>query len=639
MGRSYAGMAIADPIPGQQGRTVSSSEIAFLALGLILGGALGAAFLAAVHFLPAPRREVRITIAPNSIAARRAVTLSDPTAARSRPSPPNSPVDAAWPDGFGPATGIPATADPEALVTAAPLRTRVLSTPALLPATAVAIPIVGGRPAAPLGGLASAANGRPGHDAVSAWRIPAGVAIAIADGPAPSARAASPRPTAILDIGRPSSEWHVRPRPPVLGGRPTLAMAAGSIPVARADEPREPSPVAPASAAPAPVALPGAADQCAPARTAAEERCLEASGAREHARTAADAMREAKRALDELQERIDKARGASDPRAVAVTKGELHAAYREASANAATPEEAEAAARRWLSAIDRANTDARAALQLVETATAELRERMPGLERLAAEADAARINAEGAEQACRTAREELARCEELAVLAVAAALPAAAEPPDPFATAWPTEPDLARDRGAPGSAAEDLAGLSVIVRVLRGDRAARERVVAALAGDEAVSVATWRLRVSALVDAIVACAIEAGSLDLPDDDPFWQLFTHRERREIVEALSSLGFRFDGLGGFADGRVPAARDLSLAVGYAGLDPMRIRIWPREGELAVLYSRAIVAADAWLATRADDLALGAVVDALGPRAEDLGELWNAWGRIRTLLLATD
>jgi hypothetical protein len=137
----------------------------------------------------------------------------------------------------------------------------------------------------------------------------------------------------------------------------------------------------------------------------------------------------------------------------------------------------------------------------------------------------------------------------------------------------------------------------------------------------------------------VACAIEAGSLDLPDDDPFWQLFTHRERREIVEALSSLGFRFDGLGGFADGRVPAARDLSLAVGYAGLDPMRIRIWPREGELAALYSRAIVAADAWLATRADDLALGAVVDALGPRAEDLGEVWNAWGRIRTMLLATD
>jgi hypothetical protein len=626
---------------------VSSSEIAFLALGLIIGGALGAAFLAAVYSRLAPRREVRITIAPNSIAARRAVTLSDPTAAPSRPSPPNSPVDAACPDGFDPAPGIPVTACPGALVAVLPLRTRVPSAPGLVPAIAVAVPIVRGGPAAPLGGIASAVNASPGHDTVAAWRIPTAVAIAIADGPAPSARATSPRLTAILDIGRPSSEWHIRPRSPVHEGRPALAMAAAGIPIAGADEIarahelREPSPVTPASAAPAPVALSGALDQCAPARTAAEERCLEAAGARERARVAADAKRDAKRAFDELHERIDKAREASDPRAVAVTKGELHAAYREASAAAATPEEAEAAARHWLSAIDRANTDARAALRLVETATAELRERAPGLERLAVEADAARITAEGAEQACRAAREELALCEELAV---AAALPpaaesAAAEATHPFVAAWPTEPDLARDPGAPESAAEDLAGLSVIVRVLRGDRAARERLAAALAGDEPASVATWRLRVSALVDAIVARAIEAGSLDLPDDDPFWQLFTHRERREIVEALSSLGFRFDGLGGFADGRVPAARDLSLAVGYAGLDPMRIRIWPREGELAALYSRAIVAADAWLATRADDLALGAVVDALGPRAEDLGEVWNAWGRIRALLLATD
>jgi hypothetical protein len=626
---------------------VSSSEIAFLALGLILGGALGAALLAAVRSRPAPRPEVRITIAPNSIGARRAVTLADPTAARSRPSPPGSPDEAAWSNGFDPARGFPVAAGPEALVIASSLRTRVPSVPALLPAAAVAVPIVGGRPAAPLGGTPCAVNGSPGLHARSASHIPATVAIAIADGPAPFAGPASPRPTATLDIGRPSAEWLVQPRPPVHEARPTLALAAVGIPIARADdttcadERREPSPVTPASASPAPVALSGALDQCAPARTAAEERCLEATGARERARSAADARRDAKRAFDDLQERIDTAREASDPRAVAVTKGELHAAYREASAAAATPEEAEAAARRWLSDIDRANADARAALRLVETAMAELRERLPGLERLTVEADAARITAEGAEQACRAAREDLARCEELATAAAAppAAEAAVNETPHPFAAAWPMEPDLAQDRGAPGGPAEDAAGLSVIVRVLRGDRAARERLVAALAGDEPASVATWRLRVSAFVDAIVARAIEAGSLDLPDDDPFWQLFSHRERREIVEALSSLGFRFDGLGGFADGRVPSARDLSLAVGYAGLDPMRIRIWPREAEIAALYSRAVVAADAWLAARADDLALGAVVDALGPRAADLGELWNAWGRVRALLLATD
>ena len=92
-----------------------------------------------------------------------------------------------------------------------------------------------------------------------------------------------------------------------------------------------------------------------------------------------------------------------------------------------------------------------------------------------------------------------------------------------------------------------------------------------------------------------------------------------------------------MGGFADGRVPAARDLSLAVGYAGLDRMRIRTWPREAELAGLYEGVVVAADEWLADQADDLSLGRMVDALGGRAAELADLWNAWGRVRPALLA--
>jgi hypothetical protein len=137
----------------------------------------------------------------------------------------------------------------------------------------------------------------------------------------------------------------------------------------------------------------------------------------------------------------------------------------------------------------------------------------------------------------------------------------------------------------------------------------------------------------------VARAIEAGYLILPEDDAFWGLFSDRERREIVEALAALGFRFDGLGGFAGDRVPAARDLSLAVGYAGLDRMRIRIWPQGGELAGLYARATVAADEWLAWVARDLELGPLTAALGPRAAGLRAIWDAWGRIRPALLATD
>ena len=76
-----------------------------------------------------------------------------------------------------------------------------------------------------------------------------------------------------------------------------------------------------------------------------------------------------------------------------------------------------------------------------------------------------------------------------------------------------------------------------------------------------------------------------------------------------------------------------------MGYAGLDRMRIRNWPRERELAELYEQATVASDEWLVEHAGDLTLGEMVDALGPRAGDLAEVWNNWGRVRPALLAPD
>ena len=181
--------------------------------------------------------------------------------------------------------------------------------------------------------------------------------------------------------------------------------------------------------------------------------------------------------------------------------------------------------------------------------------------------------------------------------------------------------------------------MPVIVKVLRGDRAARDRLVATLAAGEPDGERLWTARIAQLVGAITARAIEDGYLDMPEDDTFWSLFTARESREIVGALSALGYRYDGAGGFADERVPAQRDLSLAVGYAGLDRMRIRNWPREREIAELYQHATVAADEWLVEHTDDLTLGQMVEALGPRAGDLAEVWNAWGRVRPALLAPD
>jgi hypothetical protein len=175
-----------------------------------------------------------------------------------------------------------------------------------------------------------------------------------------------------------------------------------------------------------------------------------------------------------------------------------------------------------------------------------------------------------------------------------------------------------------------------IFRLVRGDRAALIALIEHLGGQDTAARRRWQQSLSGLVDAIVAVSIEAGALHFPTGHHFWGAFTEVQDREISQALSSLGHRFDGLGGFVDDRVPSQRDLSLALGYAGIDPMRTRQWPTEGEMAALYRDVTVAADEHLAATAGELSLAELVALLGRRADPLAELWNEWGRVRPLLL---
>ena len=161
-------------------------------------------------------------------------------------------------------------------------------------------------------------------------------------------------------------------------------------------------------------------------------------------------------------------------------------------------------------------------------------------------------------------------------------------------------------------------------------------LLVALAANDDAERRRWQLVTSDLVDAILADAIEDSVLVFPETHAFWGPFTQTQDRDIAAALASLGYRFDGLGGWVDGRIPSQRDLSLAVGYAGLDPMRIRHWPTEVEMAELYRDVGVSADEHLAGHAPDLTLGELVGMLGRRADPLADLWNDWGRIRPLLL---
>jgi hypothetical protein len=442
------------------------------------------------------------------------------------------------------------------------------------------------------------------------------------------------------------------------------ASAAQTAPAARgADEPARAVAVAraggdrgaakpgagePGSGEPGAVAAPPAAPSttddgpCADERRVADERCAVAARAREGAKAAAEHLRRQQRAYDELVSRAETAAAAADPRAVRAAKEQAQQRFRAARSAAGTRDDVEAGARAWLAEINRINHDTREASLAAERDRASAAQLGPALERLSVETDAARIASERAEEACVAAREAVAACDESNRLAAAAAAAAGSaatatppvdEVPARIAAAMPEpEDEFAFSSPMRSSGGQD----APILRILRGDRAAFDGAVARLAGDDPEARRTWQARIGGLADALVARSIEAAAFDFPVDHAFWGPFNQSQNRDIAAGLSSLGFRFDGYGGWLDERVPGQRDLSLAVGYAGLDPMRIRHWPTEAEMHDLLRDVRVAADEYVAGAAGGMSLGELVTLLGRRADPLTDLWNEWGTVRPILL---
>jgi hypothetical protein len=416
------------------------------------------------------------------------------------------------------------------------------------------------------------------------------------------------------------------------------AGGAGTVAVASADGKNDGA----AAASSAPVATPAEtrpdAGPCADERRVAEERCAVAARAREGAAAAAETLRAAQRAHDDHIARAEADAAAADPRAVRAAKEEAQGRFHAARARAGTHDDIEGAARAWLAEINQINHDTREAAGRVDKSRAQAASVALTLERLAVEADAARISAEQADEACVAAREAVAACDEAQSLRAAAARVDAPPPPAPVDRVAPvTRPALIEGELAPGEAMGSRAGQdALILRILRGDHAAMQLAVARLAGDEADDGRRWQARLTALAEALVARSIEASAFDFPADHFFWGLANRLENRDIMAGLSSLGYRFDGFGGWVDERIPSQRDLSLAVGYAGLDPMRVRHWPNEDEMRELLADVRVTADEYVASTAGSLTLGELVSLLGRRADALTELWNDWGHVRPVLL---
>ncbi len=563
---------------------MNASEFAFLAIGLILGVASGAALIEVLRARPPAPREVRLTISPEAIPRRRGTTLAGDAFA----------VAAA-----GSARGGPSDYD-----------TSEHDGGQLMPRTRTTVR--SGITASSGGGVTTAPamigfRVEPGHDPMFRAMAHAGQDL---DG-AP----------AMVAVG--TAVAVLEPEEALVSlAQPDETLGAGGG---------------------APLTATELSGPCGELRQVANERCELAVRARAGVGVADETLRSAQRAYDLHMAKADAAAAETDPATVRSRKEIAQAAFRDARNRAGSPQAVEAAARDWLGEINRINTVVRDAGSVVTRERDAAAAIAPSIERLALEADAARIKAEAAESSCIAARQAVADCvetQEIEDRAARIAMQPAAEPePEPIVPATPgprpSGPAPSAIEEDPLAAALGAGQAPVVFLLLRGDDAAMARTVARLSDDPAER-RRWQASLSELVEAIISVSISQSALAFPMSHPFWGPFTLEQNRDIVTALSSLGFRYDGLGGWVDDRVPAQRDLSMAMGYAGLDPMRIRQWPTEPEMRSLFTDVTVAADEHLAGAASDLTLGELVAMLGRRADGLALLWNEWGRVRPLLL---
>jgi hypothetical protein len=644
---------------------LTASEFAFLAIGLVLGVASGAALIEVLRSRPPGARHVRVTVAPNAIHARLASTLADPGGVGEPVGPaPGGPGDRRWHDDeiFGtdepvatdrraadPETGrppsespgesgtsvrsMPDDAEPSSLPTAGGLASPTPPpVPSPVPAEATLARAEAERPA-PLWLRPASTGPRAGLVAVPMSMEPDPITASLRSTAAASAVAAM-----------------ARRAPTATGSRLAATSDAGSASVATANPSARGKPAGAAGGSAMTESPPAADGPCAEERRVAEERCSVATRAREGSTAAAESLRRAQRSYDELLARAETAASTADPRSVRTAKEQAQQRFREARNKARTRDDVEAGARAWLAEINRINQETREASQGIDRDRAAAAALGPMVERLSVEADAARISAERADEACVAAREAVAACDEARTLEAAAARTGAA------VAETATEPGEAAEVGSAAAASRIAAATpepedefafstpmhsqagqdALIQRILRGDRDAMQRAVARLAGDDPEARRLWQAQLGNLVEALIARSIEASAFDFPIDHPFWGPFSQSQNRDIAAGLSSLGFRFDGFGDWVDERLPSQRDLAMAVGYAGLDPMRVRRWPTEAETRDLLRDIRVAADEYIAGAAGGLTLGELVTLLGRRADGLAELWNQWGSVRPILL---
>ena len=505
--------------------------------------------------------------------------------------------------GSGPAASAPTAAAGEA----AP-GDSALAAPAMAPdETAHAVPATAPDEAAAeveRPDEAAPAEGAPPHDAPAVAGVPAPAPPSAPDDARPAERvAAPPAEEATPAEAKPRGAADVRQREPEAGGSETAT-------------PRVSGPDADVALGP-----------CERERRALEARSTEAASARAAHEAAAAEQRRLQREHDAAVARAEAADRTMDTRRIVDDKTAAHEAYRAERASARDEAALQQAAARWLTAISDINVRARAAQRVAGAERRRAARLAQELELAGPRVDAARIAAERADDALADARESLAECAERNAGAFAAA--AVSGPGRAGGPGTGTAPL------GPAPAASLASRPSLLSRILESDETAIAIASRALAPESIEQARRWHLELSAFRDALIETAVDAGLVDPAMEESFWSAFTPEEAREVASVLASLGYRYDGRDGFADARVPSTRDLALAVGYAGLDPLRIRRWPAAADLPGLLRGAHIAVVELVMQRAPDFTLSQFTDLLGPRARGLALLWDDWGRVRPVL----
>jgi hypothetical protein len=367
-----------------------------------------------------------------------------------------------------------------------------------------------------------------------------------------------------------------------------------------------------------------AADDCAELRLEVAARCEEAHAAGQAHAAATEETRARRRDLVAAQHEVEEAVTAADPAVRRVEKAAARDAYLVARKDAADEAAVSEATAAWANAIDRINRQGRLAARAVTHA----RERAAAAEEAVHTAQRAeqtvRFRAEAAQAACLDGRVRLATCEER----VTGAVPVPPGPDEaPAATTGPS------GRASVVGGPEPL----VVEALVKGDEAILELASAAIAEQGILSPASVKLQLRELVDAISATAGDEGYLVFDQRYPLWAQLSPEESHDVVAALARLGFQLAPHEGWQGGRSPSSADLSMALGYAGLDTRQMRGLPTAVDLAAMPASIGVDASAFLAGQVPDLAVDQLVRLLGGRATALESLWDAWGHVRPVLLS--